>query len=45
MTGDASLYGMAIRKHFWQYFEKEFLDKEMAFSYKEHKFKEYQKNG
>lgn len=43
MTGDASLYGMAIRKHFWQYFEKEFLDKEMAFSYKEHKFKEYQK--
>lgn len=43
MTGDASLYGMAIRKHFWQYFEKEFLDKEMAFSYKEHKFKEYKK--
>ena len=43
MTGDASLYGMAIRKHFWQYFEKEFLDKEMSFSYKEHKFKEYQK--
>lgn len=43
MTGDASLYGMAIRKHFWQYFDKDFLDKEMGLSYKEYKFKEYQK--
>ncbi len=28
MTGDASLYGMTIRRNYWNFFDKEFLDKE-----------------
>lgn len=43
MTGDAALYGMAIRKNYWQFFNREFLEKETRLDEHNQKFKEYKK--
>ncbi len=44
LTGDASLYSMAVRRNYWQYFTKAFLEKECdALDRTCTKFHEYQK--
>lgn len=44
LTGDASLYSMAVRRNYWQYFSKDFLEKECdALDRTCTKFHEYQK--
>lgn len=43
MTGDAALYGMTIRKHYWNFFDQQFLANETLSSDKEKKYKEYRK--
>ena len=44
LTGDASLYSMIVRRHFWGYFNKELLEKDCSALDKScTKFREYQK--
>lgn len=43
MTGDAALYGMTIRKHYWNFFDQQFLANETMSSDKEKKYREYRK--
>ena len=41
MTGDAILYGMAIRKKYWSFFEQEFLNKEGLLDDRKQKYSDY----
>lgn len=42
LTGDAALYGMIVRRKYWEYFDKDFLDKECLSSDKNmNKYDEY----
>lgn len=44
LTGDASLYSMTVRRNYWQYFTKDFLEKDCdALNKSCTKFREYQK--
>lgn len=44
LTGDASLYGMIVRRKYWESFDKDFLDKECKASNKQiNKYDEYGK--
>lgn len=43
MTGESSLYGMTVRRNYWKFFDKEFLDKECGDGAEERKRVEYKK--
>lgn len=43
MTGESSLYGMTVRRNYWKFFDKEFLDKECGGGAEERKCVEYKK--
>lgn len=43
MTGESSLYGMTVRRNYWKFFDKEFLDKECGNGSEERKRVEYKK--
>ena len=43
MTGESSLYGMTVRRNYWKFFDKEFLDKEYGGGAEERKCVEYKK--
>ena len=43
MTGESSLYGMTVRRNYWKFFDKEFLDKECCDGAEERKRVEYKK--
>mgnify|MGYP001159040999 CR=1 FL=1 len=44
MTGDASLYGMAIRRNYWHFFEQDFLEKECGQAFEDsQRMHEYRK--
>lgn len=43
MTGESSLYGMTVRRNYWKFFDKEFLDKECGDGAEERKRIEYKK--